>query len=64
MSDLRINSINNINFAVDANTFKLTVGIVGSNNSYHSVELDIAPDEIKNKTIAELEQLALRQLRT
>ncbi|MBF1961979.1 hypothetical protein [Enterobacter hormaechei] len=64
MSHLKINSINNINFAVEANTFKLTVGIVGPNNSYHSVELEIDPKEIKNKTISELEQLALQKLRT
>lgn len=62
MSDLKLNSINNINFAVEGNTFKLTVGITGPNNAYHSVTLDIEPNQIKGKTISEIEQLALRTL--
>ncbi len=61
MSELKLNSINNISFAVDANTFKLSAGLVGPNNKYISVELDINPSEIKSKTLGELEEMALAQ---
>ncbi|MBG0542858.1 hypothetical protein I4O69_22130, partial [Enterobacter hormaechei] len=53
-----------ISFAVAGNTFKLKANLIGPNDQFHSVNLDIAPDEIKNKTIGEIEKLAIQALRS
>ena len=50
MSELKLNAIDFISFAVAGNTFKLKANLIGPNDQFHSVNLDIAPDEIKNKT--------------
>lgn len=64
MDDFKLTSISNINFATEGRTFKLTAGLTGKHIPYVSVELDIDADQIKNKTIAEIEELALRKVRS
>lgn len=64
MNDLKLTSITNINFATEDKTFKLTAGLTGTSIPYVSVELDIDADQIKSKTIAEIEELALRKARS
>ena len=64
MSELKLNAIDFISFAVAGNTFKLKANLIGPNDQFHSVNLDIAPDEIKNKTIGEIEKLAIQALRS
>ncbi|EGQ5259326.1 hypothetical protein L349_04956 [Enterobacter sp. MGH 3] len=64
MSEFKLNAIDFISFAVAGNTFKLKANLIGPNDQFHSVNLDIAPDEIKNKTIGEIEKLALQALRS
>ncbi len=46
MSELKLNAIDFISFAVAGNTFKLKANLIGPNDQFHSVNLDIAPDEI------------------
>ena len=60
MSELKLNAIDFISFAVAGNTFKLKANLIGPNDQFHSVNLDIAPDEIKNKTIGEIENLLFK----
>jgi hypothetical protein len=64
MNEFKLTSISNINFATEGKTFKLTAGLTGSNIPYVSVELDIDADQIKSKTIAEIEEMALRKVRS
>lgn len=64
MSELKLNSIDYISFAVAENTFKLKANLIGPNEQFHSVNLDINPNEIKSKTIGEIEQIAIQALRS
>lgn len=41
MSELKLNAIDFISFAVAGNTFKLKANLIGPNDQFHSVNLDI-----------------------
>lgn len=62
MKKFKINGVRYINSAIEKGVFKLTVGITGDNDTNYSVALDIEPDQIMNKTLAELEEMAIRKL--
>jgi hypothetical protein len=62
MKNLKITGVRYIDSAVKKGVFQLTVGLTGENGTTHSVPLDIEPENIMNKTLAELEEMAIRKL--
>nr|WP_281959198.1 hypothetical protein [Enterobacter mori] len=62
MKNLKITGVRYIDSAVNKGVFQLTIGLTGENGTSHSVPLAIEPEQVMKKTLAELEEIAIRKL--